>query len=705
MLRTQMCAVLFVSAALLLPAALCPLYYRSGGVSTALPSTTATRAGVGGPATAGLWAPVVAAYFLFLLLAYLLRRTQRHLLRLRLECAGASVADAPESYAVLLNDIPSRHRTAQDVQAFFQRLFPEVVATHGDAFPLVVMAPPTEEVEPAWLARNRAATTAHAARAAMRRAQPEAPPWTVDWKILGEDTRAQAALAEAERSLASARARALSAQSAAAFVIFPTRIAAATAASAMLLSASGASSGGRWHLVPAPPPEAVQWPALQLRPWTRAVRRALATLAAAVVVLSFLFVVAAVSSLVSLQSLQSAFPSVVGPVASSRIAPLVDGYLAVAALLACLYAAPPCLKALTHAATGHLAGGDADASAARSFLWLCFVDVFLGAAAIQALLREVSFAISAKTGATVVGLSWSDVATALGGSVPGAAPFFIVLCLARAGSSMAATLLRAADLPLIAWRLSRAHTVQAERAAWAPQPPPFVDWGPSALFILFLGLVYAPISPLICFPVAAYFALGTVVFRLQLLYVYAPSGRGANRLWLHLRDGVLDAALLALAVLAAVLALHGAVAETSALLLLLIAAALASTAARNDDNTAAFLRLPRDVAAAADAKGGALVAGALPFPLPEAFHPRCMYDDRQALPDESRGREAAERDALAALRAGPTDRQHRAEDVEERAPLLARPAPQPQQPREMRYGATQTEPPRRGERRVGRTQP
>jgi hypothetical protein len=630
----------------LLPPLLCPLYSRGRGVAS---PSDAERFSLDAlpDASPRFWAPVAAAYALTVALTALLAREQRALLRLRL-AAAAATRPSPEELAILVVDVPPSHATAAAVQAYFSGMYPGM-----GVFPLVAMAPVVERVEPAWRARNAAAADAHAARAALPPhllaggvADEEESISGVDggevdeaaaWEAMAAATRAGAALDAAEVSLRLERAAAIRAPSAAAFVLFPTR-AAAAAAAATLHSASSHAGGGAWHASPAPHPSAVLWASLQLRPLARAARTAASTAACIAVVLSFLFVVAGIASIVSFASSQASLPP-----RFASLAPLMSGYGAVAALLACLYGAPLALQALC-AASGHVATADADADAASAFFWLYVVDVFLGSAAIQALLRQLGGSLHRGAGFSV-----ASVGDAVGGSVPGAAPFFIAFALTRAGSSLAAQLTRATDAPSLLARLAGARTARSERAAWAPVAPPFVDWVPSALFLLLLGLVYAPLAPLIAPPIAMAFAGGGVVLRYQLLYVYAPSRGGRGRLWLALRDGAAHAALVAVATLAAVLAWRRAAAPAVALVPLFAFVAAAARAARADDGGAAFARLPRDVAAAADAAHGPLTLP-LPFPFPEAFYPACMYDDAALQPDAPRRQAHADAYAAAVRR-------------------------------------------------------
>jgi hypothetical protein len=487
-------------------------------------------------------------------------------------------------------------------------------------FPLVAMAPKVEAVETAYRARNAAAATAHAARAALAAGDaaastPEERGSDAQWLRAEAAAAAGETLEAAERALRAARANALRGPSSAAFVLFPTRAAAAAAAGTL-----HSAYGGSWHAHPAPPPSGVLWHALQLSPTGRNLRNAGAFFAGTGLVISFMFLVAAVASLVSISA------SSWLPARLERVEPLLGGYVAAAVLIGGLYVAPQALQALANRG-GHVSRSDADAAASLGFFWLCVVDVFAGTAALQALMTQLSDTLAADGN----GFSLAQLGDAIGDSVPSAAPFFIAFALTRAGTALAAQLTRVADAPALLAGLSAATTRRADFEAWAPQPPPFVDWGPTALFMLLLGLVYAPLAPLIAPPLAAAFAGGAVVFRYQLLYVYAPT-RGGGRLWMHLRDGAAQGALVAVAVLAAVLGWRRAAWQSMAMGPLFVAVLVMWRMAAADDGGEAFRVLPRDVAAAADAEHGSL-STPLPFPFPESYYPLCMFDDVALLPD------------------------------------------------------------------------
>lgn len=205
--------------------------------------------------------------------------------------------------------------------------------------------------------------------------------------------------------------------------------------------------------------------------------------------------------------------------------------------------------------------------------------------------------------------------------------------LTRTGTAFALQLLRVYSLPSLAWTLPRCWTVGQERRAWAPEAPQYGDWLPTALFILALGLVYSTIAPLMLLVVAAYFAFGFIVFRYQLLYVYAATYQTNGRLWLHLFNCSIVSLVLSQVVLGSVMLLRGAGVEVLALLPIVVAT-LAFHYVMEKNYSLTFRTVPRDVAEAADRAAPVLSEeGYLPFPFPEAFYPPCMYDDSALDPD------------------------------------------------------------------------
>jgi hypothetical protein len=182
--------------------------------------------------------------------------------------------------------------------------------------------------------------------------------------------------------------------------------------------------------------------------------------------------------------------------------------------------------------------------ASRVFAVL-LLDVFLGgtvARSIVALLLALS------------SLQWdvslAGVLALLGTSVPASAPLFITYLTVRA----------LAGLPLELSRLS-AMVASAVRAllqkpdVWAPGPLQYGTQVPNALLVALLGMVYAPIAPILLPFAALFFVIGAPVWRYQVLFVYTRVYESNGAWWPHIANRLLASLVVGHATLAAVFAL------------------------------------------------------------------------------------------------------------------------------------------------------
>lgn len=292
--------------------------------------------------------------------------------------------------------------------------------------------------------------------------------------------------------------------------------------------------------------------------------------------------------------------------------------------MVCLFGAPYAFRVLAKL-QGHVSCSEVEASVSLQFFWLLVIDVFFGSAVTEAVFRQLDNIMHY--------FSIAEVVNAIALSVPAASQFFLGFILTRTGTAFAMQLLRVYSLPAMAWTLPRCWTVGQERKAWQPENPQYGDWLPTALFILCLGLVYSTIAPLMLIVVAVYFAFGFIVFRYQLLYVYAANYQTNGRLWLHLFNCSIISMVIAQVVLASVMLLRGALFEV-VVVVPLVVITLSFQYIMDKNYSQTFRTVPRDVAEAADRAAPVLSEeGYLPFPFPEAFYPPCMYDDSSLDPD------------------------------------------------------------------------
>ena len=295
----------------------------------------------------------------------------------------------------------------------------------------------------------------------------------------------------------------------------------------------------------------MHWQNLRLRWWERRVRGVAAAAVSGATVLFFLVPVTAISSLSALNKLRRTFPFIRRledhwPLTRG----LLEGYLPGAALAAALALVPVAFQLLSRR-QGCLSIGDADRQVAGRVYAVLLLDVFLGgtiARSIVALLVALS------------SLQWdvslADILALLGTSVPASAPLFITYLITRALTSLPLELSRLSSMAASAWRAAL-----QKPDVWAPGPCQYGTQVPNALLVALLGLVYAPVAPILLPFAALYFIIGIPVWRYQLLFVYTRVYESNGQWWPHIANRILTSLVVGHATLAAVfgLKLSGAV--------------------------------------------------------------------------------------------------------------------------------------------------
>ena len=364
--------------------------------------------------------------------------------------------------------------------------------------------------------------------------------WRRRWTGAPEATEAAVAASEARAALVRAQSSAAAGPSHTAFLVFSSRRTAAAAAQVLLHP-----NPLHFQLQPAPAPGAVHWQNLRLRWWERRVRGVAATCVSGFIVLFFLVPVTAISSLTAMERLRRALPFIQAlEDAVPLTRGLLEGYLPGLALAAALALVPVAFQLLAKR-QGAISVSDADRQVASRVFAVLLLDVFLGgtvARAVVALLVALS------------SLQWnvdlSGILELLGTSVPASAPLFITYLSVRA----------LAGLPLELSRLS-AMLASALRAALqkpnvlAPGPLSYGTQVPNALLVALLGLVYAPIAPVLLPFAALFFVIGAAVWRYQVLFVYTRAYESNGAWWPHMAMRILSSLALGHATLAGVLAL------------------------------------------------------------------------------------------------------------------------------------------------------
>jgi hypothetical protein len=102
-------------------------------------------------------------------------------------------------------------------------------------------------------------------------------------------------------------------------------------------------------------------------------------------------------------------------------------------------------------------------------------------------------------------------------------------------------------VPLIIFHLKRKYLCKTEdevRAAWAPGDLGYNTRVPNDMLIVTIVLCYSVITPLILPFGVAYFALGWLIAKNQVLRVYVPSYESNGRMWPHMHTRIIAALMI-----------------------------------------------------------------------------------------------------------------------------------------------------------------
>lgn len=86
---------------------------------------------------------------------------------------------------------------------------------------------------------------------------------------------------------------------------------------------------------------------------------------------------------------------------------------------------------------------------------------------------------------------------------------------------------------VLVWIQKHTSKLTPRRALLLSKPPSFEYWRayPEMLFPAVIGIIYAPLAPLVVAFIAALFWIASIIYKYQLLYVYTTASETGGRLW------------------------------------------------------------------------------------------------------------------------------------------------------------------------------
>lgn len=302
----------------------------------------------------------------------------------------------------------------------------------------------------------------------------------------------------------------------AAFVSFRTRLAAAVA-----LHIRQGTNPTEWITELAPDPKDVYWPFFSASFVKRWICNLVAFVSCIVLTILFFIPVLIVQGLTHLDQLELWFPFLKSILRINIVSQIITGYLPSLILQMFLYFVPPIMFVVS-SIQGHIAVSEIERSACIKVLWFTIWNIFFANVLSGSALYRVDILLEPKK---IPGL--------LAVAVPGQATFFIAYVVTSGWTSTASELLRL--MPLISSFMKR----NLFNEEFEVPAIPYHSEIPRILLFGLLGVTYFFLAPLILPFLLVYFCLGYIIYRNQVLNVYAAKSDTGGKFWPIVHDSTI----------------------------------------------------------------------------------------------------------------------------------------------------------------------
>ncbi|KAL2481724.1 CSC1-like protein [Abeliophyllum distichum] len=303
----------------------------------------------------------------------------------------------------------------------------------------------------------------------------------------------------------------------AAFVSFKSRWGAAVCA-----QTQQSSNPTLWLTEWAPEPRDVYWDNLAIPFVELNVRRLLMAVALFFLTFFFMIPIAFVQSLASIDGIEKVLPFLKPLIEAKGIKSIIQGFLPGIALKLFLILLPTILMTMSKI-EGFTSLSYLDRRTASKFHLFILVNVFFGSIITGAAFQQLhKFANQAP----------SEIPKTVGVAIPMKATFFITYVMVDGWAGIAAEILRL--VPLIMFHLKNTFLVKTEKDREQAMDPGSVNFStsePRIQLYFLLGLVYAPVTPILLPFIIIFFAFSFMVFRHQIINVYDQKYESGATYW------------------------------------------------------------------------------------------------------------------------------------------------------------------------------
>lgn len=319
----------------------------------------------------------------------------------------------------------------------------------------------------------------------------------------------------------------------AAFVTFKTRRAAVLAAAALLHHDASA-----WHAQPAPGPREVIWDNLRLRAWERSLRAVFSWTALITFSLSFLVPIAAIQTFLELPALANVRglqTFITFPVVQSVVQCILPPLFLNGALLPV-----PWLIGRLSSLKGAPSRSAVDFAVVQQYFAFLVITVFFGSFAFGSVMNQL----------TMWARHPAQALSIVGTAAPLTSLFFLNYVQFNALAAAPFALLRAFPLVLFALKSRAASTERAKARLWQDQFATFGPLLPRHSLVGLVGIVFAPINPLVPLMCTVYFLMASITEKYNMLYVRRERYQSGGLLWPRGADQVMVSLVVGQCVLA-----------------------------------------------------------------------------------------------------------------------------------------------------------
>ncbi|KAJ1287750.1 hypothetical protein BS78_02G034100 [Paspalum vaginatum] len=482
-----------------------------------------------------LWAFLLSVYWVSFVTYFVLWKSYKHVSNLR--AAARSTPDVkPEEFAVLVRDVPkpSPDETIKDsVDSYFRALHPDtyyrslVVTDHTKADKIY------QKIEGHKQKIARAEVVYANSKTESNPEGTKPTHKTGFLGIIGKKVDTIEYCSEQIKELlpkleAEQKTTLRDKQQRSAIVFFNSRSAAASASQTL-----HAQVFDKWTVMEAPEPREIIWPNLPRSIYERQIRQAVVYTIVFLVVFFYMIPITAVSAVTTLENLRQKLPFLKVVVDQQIIKTILEAYLPQIALIVFLALLPTLLMFLSKA-EGIPSQSHAVRAASGKYFYFVVFNVFLVYTLGQTLFKSLTTIINHP----------AEIVNMLGNSLPGGATFFLTFVALKFFVGYGLELSRV--VPLIIFHLKRKYLCKTEdevKAAWAPGDLGYNTRVPNDMLIATLVLCYSVIAPLIIPFGVAYFALGWLIAKNQVLRVYVPNYESNGRMWPHMHTRIIVALL------------------------------------------------------------------------------------------------------------------------------------------------------------------